>query len=130
MWIRKDSYADLGKCLNWHEAKVYVENLATEGYTDWRLPLVGEYGMIYDNTKENNMSWNHNQEELLALSKQFADGAAYWYWSAEYNENDLEDCCARTAYFVKGNAFWRNLSTCQNGGVRAIRDLNYRAARI
>ena len=46
MWTQKDSYADLGKCLNWHEAKDYVENLTTGGYTDWRLPLVVEYGMI------------------------------------------------------------------------------------
>lgn len=59
--------------------------------------------MIYDDAKENNMSWDHNQEELLqeellqeellALSKQFAGGGAYWYGSAEYNENALEDCC-------------------------------------
>lgn len=59
--------------------------------------------MIYDDAKENNMSWDHNQEELLqeellqeellALSKQFAGGGAYWYGSVEYNENALEDCC-------------------------------------
>mgnify|MGYP001341065908 CR=1 FL=1 len=123
MWTQKDSYADLGKCLNWHQARNYVENLETGGYKDWRLPKAIEYGMIYDDTKENNMAWDHNPENLLALSEQFADGAAYWYWAADFDENDLADCCARTAYFVTGRAFWRNLSNCHNGGVRAVRSL-------
>jgi hypothetical protein len=122
MWTQKDSYADLGKCLNWYQSKEYVANLKTGGYTDWRFPMVFEYGTIYDNTKENDMAWDHDQP--LALSKQFAEGAAYWYWSAEYNENDLSDCCTRTAYFVTGRSFWRNLSNCTNGGVRAVRDLD------
>ena len=123
MWTQKDSYADLGKCLNWHQARNYVENLETGGYKDWRLPKAIEYGMIYDDTKENNMAWDHNPENLLALSEQFSDGAAYWYWAADFDENDLADCCARTAYFVTGRAFWRNLSNCHNGGVRAVRSL-------
>lgn len=122
MWTQKDSYADLGKCLNWYQSKEYVANLKTGGYTDWRFPMVFEYGTIYDDTKENDIAWDHDQP--LALSKQFAEGAAYWYWSAEYNENDLADCCTRTAYFVTGRAFWRNLSNCTNGGVRAVRDLD------
>ena len=124
MWTQKDSYADLRKCLNWYQANKYVENLEIGGYTDWRLPRVAEYGMIYDNTKKNNMAWDHDENQLLALSEQFADGAAYWYWSAEYNDNELSDCCARIAYFVTGRAFWRNLTNCKNGGVRAVRDLN------
>ena len=124
MWTQKDSYADLGKCLNWYQAKSYVENLKTGGHTDWRLPKVFEYGMIYDNTQENNMAWDHDPAQPLGLSKQFAEGAAYWYWSAEYDENNLADCCARVAYFVTGRAFTRNLANCTNGGVRAVRDLN------
>ena len=123
MWAKKDSYADLGKCLNWYQAKVYVKNLTTGGHTDWRLPKVFEYGMIYDNTKQNIMAWDHDPAQPLALSEQFADGAAYWYWSAEFSDNDLADCCSRVAYFVTGRAFWRNLSNCINGGVRAVRDL-------
>lgn len=69
------------------------------------------------------MAWDHDPKQPLALSGKFADGAAYWYWSAEYDENDLEDCRARTAYFVTSRAFRRNLSNCQHGGVRASRDL-------
>ena len=59
MWTKKDSFADLGRCLNWHDSKNYVENLTTGGYTDWRIPKVWEYGEIYDNTKSNVLSLIH-----------------------------------------------------------------------
>jgi hypothetical protein len=59
--------------------------------------------------KENNMAWDHNPEEPLALLNPFTDRAAYWYWSAEFDESDLVDCCPRSAYFVTGRAFHRNL---------------------
>jgi hypothetical protein len=54
MWTKKDSFADLEKCLNWQESKDYVENLTTGGHSIWRMPLVREYGEIYDN---NPTSW-------------------------------------------------------------------------
>jgi len=118
MWTKKDSFADLGKCLNWHESKSYVESLTRDGYTDWRVPLVREYGEIYDNTESNVMTMDHDLEHPLALSDLFADGAAYWYWSSEHGQ-----CCGRTAYFVTGMAFVRTLDKCTNGGVRAVRNL-------
>lgn len=120
MWTKKDSYADLGKCLNWYQSKQYVENLTTGGYTDWRMPLIREYGMIYDNTKSSVMAMDHDPAHPLALSEMFADRAAYWYWSSEYNEGE---CCARTAYFVTGLPFVRTLDKCTKGGVRAVRNL-------
>ena len=118
MWTKKDSFADLGKCLNWQESRDYVENLTTGGHTDWRMPLVREYGEIYDNTESNVMAMDHDSENPLALSGLFADGAAYWYWSSEHGQ-----CCARTAYFVTGMSFVRTLDKCTNGGVRAVRNL-------
>jgi len=123
MWTRKDSYADLGKCLNWHEAVEYVKNLQTGGYRDWRLPRLAELGVIYDNTKENVMAWDRNPEYPLALDEKFAAGAAYWYWSADYDKTRLTDCCARSLYFVTGLEHLRRLSLCADGGVRAVRDI-------
>ncbi|MBC8284742.1 MAG: DUF1566 domain-containing protein [Nitrospinae bacterium] len=77
MWTKKDSYADLNKCLNWHDSKSYVEGLTTGGHSDWRMPEVWEYGEIYDNTESNVMAMDHDPEYPLALSDLFADGAAY-----------------------------------------------------
>ena len=121
MWTKKDSYADLGKCLNWYESEQYVRELTTGTYNDWRLPTVLELYGIYDDTLENVLSWDHNPEHPLRLSKLFADGAAYWYWSGEREETKLAHCCATAFYFVKGFTNTRRLTMCDNGGVRAIR---------
>lgn len=58
-----------------------------------------------------------------AGEEKFADGAAYWYWSSEYDETNLTDCCSRTLYFVKGVLNTRRFSYCQCGGVRAVRNI-------
>jgi uncharacterized protein DUF1566 len=121
MWTHKDSYAHLGKCLNWQQAVKYVENLRTGGHDDWRLPDISELARIYDNTKENVISMDHDPDSPLALDEKFADGAAYWYWSSDYHKTKLEDCCARTFYFVNGMAHTRRLTMCSKGGVRAVR---------
>jgi hypothetical protein len=123
MWTKLDSYADLNKCLNWYESKEYVHKLSTGGYSDWRMPTILELYGIYDDTIENNMGWDHNEENPLRLSNLFADGAAYWYWSREREETKLANCCAPTFYFVKGFKNIRMLNLCANGGVRAVRKI-------
>lgn len=123
MWTQKDSFADLGKCLDWHQSKEYVSNLNTGGYEDWRLPSLRELFSIYDNTLESNMAMDHDPEYLLALDTRFADGAAYWYWSSDYDETTLTDCCARSLYFVNAMVHTRRFSTCRKGGVRAVRNV-------
>ena len=122
IWTHKDSYAHLGKCLNWHQAVEYVKNLKTGGHEDWRLPAIFELAKIYDNTKENNISMDNDPENPLALDEKFADGAAYWYWSSDYHKTNLEECCTRTFYFVTGMAHTRRLTMCKKGGVRAVRN--------
>lgn len=123
MWAKADSYADLGKCLNYYDAKDYVKNLKTSGHADWRIPTIQELTTIYDPTKENVMAWDHNPDYPLALDEKFADGAAYWYWSADCGETELTQCCARSFYFVKGLVNLRHFDLCNNGGVRAVRNL-------
>lgn len=123
MWTKADSYADLGRCLNYFQAVEYVKSLKTGGFKDWQIPQMGELAMIYDNTKENVMGWDHGAEYPLALSEQFADGAAYWYWSADVYKTELTDCCGETFYFVNGMAHQRRLTSCMHGGVRAMRKI-------
>ena len=122
MWTQKDSYAVLDRCLNWHEAEAYVKELDTGGYTDWRMPTIGELASIYDNTKENVLAWDKDPANPLHLDRKFSEGAAYWYWSSEREETKLTDCCARSLYFPHGFVNVRRLSICQNGGVRAVRN--------
>ena len=122
MWTQKDSYAHLGKCLDWYQSVEYVKNLGTGGYDDWRMPGISELAGIYDSTKENIGSMDHDPKHPLSLDEKFADGAAYWYWSSDYSETNLAHCCTRTFYFVTGMAFSNRLTTCSKGGVRAVRN--------
>lgn len=121
MWTQKDSYSDLGRCLNWYDSFEYVNNLKTGGHTDWRMPTSFEMYGIYDDTIENAMAWDHDPENPLHLNSLFAEGAAYWYWSIDRHETDLTHCCAPSFYFVKGFTNVRRLTDCMNGGVRAVR---------
>jgi hypothetical protein len=122
MWTQEDSYADLGQCLNWYQSYDYVKELKTGGHNDWRMPTSWEMYGIYDDTLENVMAWDHDPENPLHLHTMFADGAAYWYWSGDKEDTNLTDCCAPAFYFVKGFSNVRVLSTCMNGGVRAVRN--------
>jgi hypothetical protein len=122
MWTVKDSYADLGQCLNWYQSYDYVKSLRTGWHSDWRMPTSYEMYGIYDDTIENVMAWDHDPENPLHLDTRFADGAAYWYWSGDKEDTDLTDCCAPDFYFVKGFSNVRRLTDCANGGVRAVRN--------
>lgn len=123
MWAQKDSYADLNKCLTYTESLKYVEKLNTGGNDDWRIPTTNELASIYDNTRENVMAWDHDPEYPLALDSKFADGAAYWYWSSDCGTTELTECCAKTFYFVTGIIEMRRFELCNNGGVRAVRNI-------
>jgi hypothetical protein len=123
MWTQKDSYADLKKCLTWPESLEYVKNLKTSGHTDWRIPTIRELASIYNDTQENVMAWDHDPDYPLALDKKFSDGAAYWYWSSDCGTTALTECCAKTLYFVNGMVEIRRFELCNNGGVRAVRDI-------
>lgn len=122
MWAQKDSYAHLGKCLNWFQSADYVKQLRTGNHDDWRMPTLLELVSIYDDTKETILGWDKNPEHPMALDELFAEGAAYWYWSADYEDTRLTDCCGRSFYYVKGMTHVRRFSTCDNGGVRAVRN--------
>jgi len=81
-----------------------------------------EMAGIYDNTKENVNSMDHDPNYPLALDEKFADGAACWYWTSDYFETDLTDCCARTLYFNTGMGHSRRITMCDKGGVRGVRN--------
>jgi len=123
MWTQKDSYADLNKCLTYTESQEYIENLKTGGYEDWRIPSIKELASIYNETQENIMAWDHDPEYPLALDLKFTDGAAYWYWSSDTGTTPLTEHCAKTLYFVNGMIEMRRFELCNNGGVRAVRNI-------
>ena len=119
-WAKKDSWADLGKCLDWNDSKIYVSNLNTGGHTDWRLPTVNELSAIYEKSKNHGMGFeyeNFRSEFPLGLDSIFADGAAYVFWSSE----TIGSCCARYVTFVNGIVGKDLRDDCFGAGVRAVR---------
>jgi hypothetical protein len=117
MWTKKDSYADLGKCLDWNDSTDYVSKLGTGGFKDWRMPSVSELKTIYEESKSSNLSYDHNPKVLLHLDSIFADGAAYWYWSSEA----ARKCCAVEFHFNSGKIDDDARKSCNDRGVRAVR---------
>ncbi|MCF8068002.1 MAG: DUF1566 domain-containing protein [Desulfobacterales bacterium] len=64
MWCTLDSEFILSKCVNFEDAEVFIKNLKTGGYTDWRLPT---------------------DEELVSLYKKqpvFPSSMLTWYWTS------------------------------------------------
>ena len=55
-WMKKDSWQDKQKFLNWHEAKEYADrkNIRKIGkFADWRLPSTDEASTLYDEKLSN-----------------------------------------------------------------------------
>ncbi len=121
MWTKKDSYADLHRCVDWREAKEYVGDLKTGGFDDWRMPTAKELLTLYDPHEDNILAWDSNPEYPLSLSALFSEGAAYWYWTNECGKMPLTKECAKTVYFFNGEVQVRRKELCNNGGVRAVR---------
>jgi hypothetical protein len=118
MWTKKDSWSDLGKCLDWNDSRGYVSALRTGGYSDWRLATVKELRGIYEESKSNNMAYDHDSQYPLHLDSIFADGAAYYYWSSE----EAGSCCARFVTFHRGGRVYEtSRAHCDGAGVRAVR---------
>ena len=117
IWTKKDSYSDLGKCLNWHESKEYVDGLKTGGHSDWRMPTVKELKTIFEVSKSNHLVYDQDKEYPLHLDSIFAEGAAYGFWTSE----DAGFCCAHTFYFSNGKEYKVSRDFCERRGVRAVR---------
>ncbi len=96
MWTNKDSYADLGKCLDWNKSRGYVSSLTRGGYNDWRMPTVEELKSIYQKSK-NNKTYSG---DTIHSDPIFASGGGHYYWSSETKGSSR----TREVFFHYGSA--------------------------
>ncbi len=64
-WCQLDSYLELGRCISYRTAKIYVRQLNAGNHDDWRLPTAGELAGIYKS------------------SPYFPATGADWYWTSD-----------------------------------------------
>jgi len=84
VWIKKDSYQELKKWINWEEAQDYITDLNKRkfaGSNQWRLPTREELAALYDETKsvEWNYYWTRNEVHIDPIFGR----SSCCYWSRE-----------------------------------------------
>ncbi|MBQ0016573.1 MAG: DUF1566 domain-containing protein [Bacteroidales bacterium] len=100
---------DLSSGADWNTAKTLCENSTVGGYTDWRLPTIGELASIYKYGVS--VNWAEN-----SVGKFFKD----WYWSSSPKDNIY--------YYVLsmsngGSDYWGEACQSCTYRVRAVRIL-------
>jgi len=86
MWMKKDSYLNIGHWLNWKDCIVYVKKMNQEafaGYIDWRMPTLEELGTLYDKNKFNSKQIGH--EMAIHIDPIFAPEGVGSIWSTNSN---------------------------------------------
>lgn len=79
-WMKKDSWQDRSKYLNWHESRDYAElkNIRkTGGFEDWRLPTVDEVATLYDP----NLSNVAKGGDTIHIDPVFPEGSFKMHWT-------------------------------------------------
>ena len=88
MWGSHDN----GYPINWHDAKLYCENLRLAGFMDWRMPSLSELASIYDPSGRNSNGyptidlitttaqscWSSETRGYSAGRFNFTYGKEYW----------------------------------------------------
>ena len=78
-WMKKDSWQEKGKFMNWHEAKDFAQlkNMRKiGGFDDWRLPLPTEVEGLFDQELEN----KSKSGETIHIDPIFPEGAFKTSW--------------------------------------------------
>lgn len=99
---------DISSGANWNDAKTLCQNSTVGGYTDWRVPTVGELRSLYDYGVS--VNWNENLVGVFMRT-----GNAY-YWSSTISNYYYSVDMSSGSSFNSSNGS----GTCR---VRAVRNL-------
>ena len=121
VWIKKDSYQELKKWINWLEAQDFIADLNKNKFADsdqWRLPTKEELATLYDETKsvEWNYYWTRNEVHIDPI---FGNSSCC-YWSGE----SYKDKMAWGFNYIRGKPYFSMKGGIQKSltVIRAVRD--------
>lgn len=103
LWNILDTHIELRKCLTYDEAKAYVENMETGGYTDWRLPTA------------------HDLLMLLNTEPGFHETGARRYWTSETYVKGFHDIANTIERSTDDTWKKSGAKLVECGAVRAVR---------
>ena len=106
MW--QDNKVVVEQLLQHKEALAYCQNLVHAGFTNWRLPLIGEFKTIVDMRTK-----THIKKAFL-----FNKAQSYWAYKAHFRTLWYY---ADYMHFVSGTAYFDNRKV--NKLVRCVRDM-------
>lgn len=102
-WAMLDSSAMAEQCMDYKTAAMYVKNLKTGGYADWRLPKPNELLVIYNDRPA------------------FPAAGAPWYWTSEVFSAAWHQKVNTVKRTAEGTWEKAEMDLEQCGAVRAVR---------
>ena len=118
MWKQTDSFQELNKWVNWHQANEYVMEVNTQkfaGHLDWRMPSLEEAESLFDE------EWSIRDLDRfeIYISTSFSPGGGFTTWTTEQRPHNG----AVIFYYRYGHANINNKDDITKDSVRAVRDI-------
>ncbi len=116
-WLPKDAYGDLGKWVNYQEARVYIQTIRgiyAGGYSDWRFPTPEEAQSLY-NEDLRQLDWEGDEIHIHPL---FVTKCSKYIWTTEENDKGQALC----VNLEDGTSEFIDKETRENRSVRLVRD--------
>ncbi|QPJ63313.1 MAG: DUF1566 domain-containing protein [Candidatus Nitronauta litoralis] len=118
-WLPKDSQGDLGKWVNWEEAKNYILTMChvyAGGFSDWRLPTKEEALSLY----VPELNCLDHEGEVLHIAPVFVPKGGQYLWTSEENEEGQ----ALRVNLREGTSEFVDKQTREFHATRGVRDMS------
>jgi len=82
MWLKNDTWIELGRLINWHESQSYAKEMNEKkfaGYSNWRVPTASEAKFLFDG-EESNIDVEGGEIHLNTI---FPSGCGFSTWTSE-----------------------------------------------